>query len=200
MSRGREYKVRIRNLTDAVGKEQTKISFSDDVLERIWSDRLDVRIANDKVVFTPSKYGRFSVNQTIAIRGVTETLNMRTFNGEYHAFIRSDDGGYYVKLSDKTGYKTVYTVGKKAVPEKAVEPEKPTEPTKPKYKNPYITLTAQETTLRNIISGQNERLRQLTNDIAEAEKMLAELREERDNLVAIQTKAQELITMLGGKK
>ena len=54
--------------------------------------------------------------------------------------------------------------------------------------------------MQSIINAQNEKIRRLTDDIAEAEKLLAELKEERSNLVGIQNKAKELIKMLGGKE
>lgn len=196
----KKYKVRIRNIAGRNG-EQTQITFGVDFHERIGTDRCDIRIMDDKLFFIPAEQGAHLVSQKINLNGKNDVVNMRVFNGEYHAFIVSDTGEYYVRLSDKTGFSQLYNMKKNSAKLPVTQTvEVAQKKSVPKYKNPYLAQTAQETALQSIINAQNEKIRRLTDDIAEAEKLLAELKEERSNLVGIQNKAKELIKMLGGKE
>lgn len=189
------YKVRIKTKNED-GVLATRINFELPIAERMGCDSMNIEARNGKLWFDPDPNGAYKCRPRIDIRAAAVAKAISFFDGEYLAFVKGENGSYYLDAADKLPLTNDYKSHTKSV--------EPTEPEKPKakstYVNPYLVNTAQTATLRGIIYAQDARIEQLNKDIVEAEKLLAELRAERDNLVGIQTRAEELITLLGGKK
>lgn len=194
-SRTVEYKARVKNVIQGDGKEITMFKFAYPLRERLGTEYCVISVDGDGILIKPSEAGR-KISDRMNIADALLVENLRPLNGEYHKVVLDDKcGGLRLLAGDRTGFKHEYKMKKKKQ-----EPAKPASVHKSPYKNPYLGTTTKSSTLKGIVNEQCEKIEQLNRDIAEAQKLLDELTEERDRLLSIQEKASELIKLLGGNK
>lgn len=198
MGRAVEYKARVKNRKLDDGTEITVIRFRIPLAKRVGAERVLIQANGNGIKFTPtetSEQGTYKCKDIIRIRGDNLPMNLRQFNGEYSAFVKDGDSFWLLK-EHMSSFTNEYKRRKDEAEEVSSDGKKESPYTK---HNPYLKNTSTVAALRGVIYGQDDRIRQLNEDIEEARKLLEELTAERDRLAEIQQKAEDIIQYLGGK-